>query len=84
MDIEELQRRAGINEYQNVTGITGRGQNPLKLLSPEAFLGIIDMVIQGIGNRNPSTLNDQQKTLLARQIVQQLKADQGPAGGAAR
>lgn len=79
MNIEELKRRAGIvNEQGQVTGVTGRGTDPLAQLDTETFLQIINTTLEELGQLRPQSMNEQQKIQLARRVVQRFRG--GTAG----
>ena len=81
-EILDIQRRAGILDEQGVTGVRGRGTDPLAQLDTETFVRIIDFTLEELGTLNPRTLRPQQKIMLARRVVARFKEpEQAQAGG---
>ena len=81
-EIQDIKRRAGIIDEAGVTGVTGRGTDPLRQLDTETFVSIINFTLEELGTLNPRSLTDQQKIQLARRVVARFKQPAQAQAGA--
>ena len=78
-EIDEIKRRAGILEQGQVTGVMGRGTDPLAQLDTQTFLAIVNTTLEELGQLRPQSMNDQQRIQLARRVIGRFKGGT-PAG----